>query len=309
METRERFISTAVLVVVALGGAGLAVAADRAQDPSHRPELTWPADQAAARAFAPLVADLKTVDSQATTLAKAARDALGNLQGLDIDAVRVALDSGDAASEAISALVADVSSDKADADAHIERYRLGPTTSEMVGAMDSAVSALSNVPRAWQSLDARALAVVSVIDDLQRHDGLVFRATTAGRQGSWADALSALDDAAGPLAAARQIRDLIAADSDVSTLDDLIARYDAYDAALVALYGFEKETGQQSGAKFDDLQRAVQRAQTALPADTRALSAIVGGAAGRVITESLVAIEQARGAIMTALASATAEPQ
>ena len=83
MGTRSRFVATTLLVLIALGGAGLTVAADRQQTPDQRPEVMWAADQAAQPWIATLSTDLTAIDTAATALSKAGRDTLGNVQGLD----------------------------------------------------------------------------------------------------------------------------------------------------------------------------------------------------------------------------------
>ena len=88
----------------------------------------------------------------------------------------------------------------------------------------------------------------------------------------------------------------------MATLDDLLGRYESYDAALVALYGHVRETGSQEGAAFDELRDDVERAQAALPRNDDVLAVIVGEAAAPAIADHLVAIERARESVQEALA-------
>ena len=136
-----------------------------------------------------------------------------------------------------------------------------------------------------------------------RHDGLVFRATTAGRHAEWQSALDFLAQAKTPLDDAKQIRDILAATADVETLDDLLGRYRAYDAALNALYTHIRDTGNQQGSDFDALEREVELRQAALPADTSAMTVIVADAAGPAVTDALVDIEAAHGDVLDAIAA------
>src|SRR3954447_21716309 len=101
MRTRTRLVAPTLLVLIALGGAGLAVAADRVQDPGSRPEVTWAADHAAEPYIVELATDLNAVTGDASSLAKAGRDTLGNLQSLDVDAVGAAIEVGDSTSSRI----------------------------------------------------------------------------------------------------------------------------------------------------------------------------------------------------------------
>ena len=65
MAARSRYIATILLVLVALGGAGLAVAADRQQNATDRPEVTWAADNAAKPWLAQATTDLTTLSTDA----------------------------------------------------------------------------------------------------------------------------------------------------------------------------------------------------------------------------------------------------
>ena len=135
----------------------------------------------------------------------------------------------------------------------------------------------------------------------------MFRATTDGRQSGWADALTALADARGALDAARTLRADLGSGATVDTLDQLLARYDAYDAALTSLYEYLGSGGAQSGATFDNLNKQVESTQAALPSDNSVFSVIVGEAAGTELTDGLVALEQARGDVNAALDATTSD--
>src|SRR3954451_22173764 len=125
MGTRKRLVATTLLVLIALGSAGLTVAADRVQDLGGRPQVTWAADHAAQPLIATLVAALSAMTPDVTALAKAGRDTLGNLQALDVEAVRVAIADGDAVAADVEGLSVAVNAAVA-ATSSIERGRLGP---------------------------------------------------------------------------------------------------------------------------------------------------------------------------------------
>ena len=305
MGTKPRFVATTLLVLIALGGAGLTVAADRQPTPDQRPAVMWAADQAAQPWIATLSTDLTAISTGATALSKAGRDTLGNLQGLAVDKTRSAMVDGDGALATISAAITSLQTDQAQANAHIERWRLGPETSAQMDAFDAAVDAVADLGPQWTRIKTRATLVSQLLDDLAQHDSQVFRATTAGRQTQWSDALNDLDVAASSMNEARGIRDELASDSTVDTLDDLLSRDGAYDTALRALYEYTGSGGAQSGAQFDALQGAVQTAQSALPSDNRALSVIVGEAAGTELSDALGALEHDRGTINAALDATT----
>jgi hypothetical protein len=305
MTVSSRFVTTSLLVLIALGGAGLAVAADREQTSFERPELTWAADHAAQPYIATLAGDVAGIGSSATDLAKAGRDTLGNLQSLKLDAVRTALAAGDDAASKIGAALPDLSTDHDAANAAIQRWRIGPETGAQLDAIDAAVTSAPQLQDAWTAVEARATAVMTLVGALQAHDSSVFQAATAGRQQQWAAALTALGSARDSLTVAHAQRDLLAASATVDTLDQVLARYGAYDDALTNLYEYMGSGGAQSGTRFDTLNKAVMDAQSALPADTGVYSIIVGDAAGTAITDALVQLEQARGAVNVALDATT----
>ena len=102
----------------------------------------------------------------------------------------------------MAAALDQLSSTQAEANAGIERWRLGPDMTTALDAIDTAATSAAQVPTLWARIEAGGKLIGGLVDDLLRHDGLVFRATTAGRQGQWLDALNALDDAGAALAAA-----------------------------------------------------------------------------------------------------------
>jgi hypothetical protein len=179
--------------------------------------------------------------------------------------------------------------------------RLGPETAAALQLLNVASQAVDELTDTWADISADAERVVSLLDALEEHDATVFRATTAGRQSRWVDALRLLDDAALPITEATEIRNELAEGADVATLDDLLARYQTYDAALRELYQFMNDGGGQSGPRFRELQDAVAAAQAALPVDTSALSVIVAEAGSAPLTRRLVDIETTRGNIGEAI--------
>jgi hypothetical protein len=300
MVMRKQLLATVLLVLVALGGAGLTVASDRIQDPGSRPEVTWAADHGAQPYIDALASDLGALTTDVAALSKAGRDTLGDLQSLDVEAVRTAMDDGDAITNRIAGALARVSADQARAHSNVERWRLGPDSAAQLDAVDKAASSTVGLVGVWDALRARAAVVAGVVDDLQRHDSLVFRATTSGRQSAWADAITTMAGAGAALDEARAARDALGA-SSTDTLSQLIDRYAAYDSALSGLYSYFGSGGSKSGAQFETVNKQVEDAQAALPSGNEVFSLIVGEAAGSQLADALVQIEQARGDINAAL--------
>lgn len=301
-EVRTRLWLTALLVLVALGGAGLASAADRPQKEAQRPELTWRADRNAQPWISALADELQTVDGFVVDLSRHGRDVLGRATALDVDHMNEAVAAGDQVSNELDDAVGHMLAVREDALATIEEWRLGPPARTLFEQLAGAATGAQEVSASWQGLAADAQRVAGLVDALLRHDGLVFRATTAGRQANWDDALSFLQQALVPMVEATEIRNVLASNATVDTLDDLLERYRAFDGALTDLYTYIRDTGRREGRDFDALQTEVDRAQAALPVDTSAMSVIVAEAAGPSITEALVAIERSHGDILEALA-------
>jgi hypothetical protein len=293
---------TMVLVVAALGGAGLAVAADRPGNPLQRPELTYVADQAAQPWIDHMATDLESVQAGAADLSTTGRTILDRLQSLDRAGAVAALASGDMTAQRVAAMVVGLRETEQRASGAIEIWRLGTTTADLYQRVGVAIDAADQLSSDWALLATTGQQVVAMLEALDDHDHAVFQATTAGRDRRWADAIALLNGAAADaMSIAAAARDLLAAAGTVETLDDLLARQRAYDAALVALYQYLADGGAQSGRRFGDLRTAVERTQAALPSDTSALVVIVGEASGLPIADQLLAMDKAHGVITDTL--------
>jgi hypothetical protein len=300
-----------VLLLIALGGAGLAVAADRAQNPVQRPELTWRADQAAAPWIDDLTAATRPVDEHVTALSEHALNVLANLTTLDVKQVEAEIAAGDEEAARVQESATQLAAVRDQAVAAVPEWRLGQITRGVFDQFSIAATAAQQVPGYWSPLTSQARLVTMLITTLSEHDDLVFQATAAGRESRWGDALSLLDQADEKLTEASSVRDELAAQGETGTLDDLLTRYVAYDRALSNLYGYIADTGTTSGPEFEALQKQVDDAQHALPQSNSALTVIVAEVASKPIAEALVNIERAHGDILDALAAVeepTTEP-
>jgi hypothetical protein len=137
---------------------------------------------------------------------------------------------------------------------------------------------------------------------MAEHDAVVVAATGSGRAGDWAAALAALDDAASPLITARTVREVASSQgADVSTLDDLLARVEEYDAALAELYASLRESGGDPTTASRTAEARVAAAQQSLPRDQTAMVVVISDLAGPTITPTLLRIETTRGLLEVAL--------
>ena len=287
-------------MLIALGGAGLAVAVDRPQNSAQRPELSWRGDQEAAPWIEQLSATLEPVDEDISTLSEHAQGVLGSITSLELEKVETALGDGDAAATRVEEAGAALTAQRDEALANLQEWRLGDNSRAAIDALGRAADEVQGAPASWQSVANQARLVVGLIRDLRQHDDLVFQATTAGRESRWGEAVRLLGEADAALASAQTARDDIAANGEVTTLDDLLARYAEYDAALTELYTYVRDTGTLQGPDFDAREQRVEQAQQALPKENSVMTVIAAEAAAEAITNGLVAIEEVRGAILDA---------
>lgn len=289
-----------MLVLFAVSGAGLAVAADR-QHGVTRPELFWEAEVRYGRMIDSAWAQVNAANEAAARVSASGRDALGSLQSLDAPAADAFLDDGDAVLPSLADLESNVAASGGGSFASMEHWRLSPERQAQVRAIDAAVVAARRVPGEWPPLASTGRTMSQALQALQRHDGLVLRVTTAGRQSEWEVALELLGQASAELDAARTARDALGEQGGVETLTDVIDRNSRYDAALASLYTYGRDGGPREGAELTRLQTAADQAQRALPGTDDALAAIVGESGAPELTAALLRLEHARGEINAAL--------
>ncbi len=153
---RLRLWWTALLVLIALGGAGLAVAADRPHNPLQRPELTWRADRAALPWIQELADELAAVDRAIVDLSGHGRQALSHLQPLDREQVRAALTAGDEISSGLVVAIEPVSTLRARTLAALDLSRLGPSTRGALEQLSNATVSAQQVPALWSAVTTAA---------------------------------------------------------------------------------------------------------------------------------------------------------
>src|SRR6476620_7787218 len=90
---RNRLAWTVVLVLIALGGAGLVSAADRPATDGGRPELTAQADALARPWFVPLAEQAREVATDVDTVNGSGRTILGLAPGVNDDQADAALEA------------------------------------------------------------------------------------------------------------------------------------------------------------------------------------------------------------------------
>ena len=292
-----------LLAVIALGSAGIVATWAHPPGTAARAELTWQGDGAVTPKLDRAGADLGKIAADVDRLATLARGALAALNAQDQAPFSDALSQGttvaasiQSASTTLRAALVDLPGDDP---ASVIEY--GADVLARRGAMLDALASTTGLGRSWATLTAGSLLASQLLDLLDRHDPLVADAAAKGRAAAYADALTVLAGAIALLDQATTIRDQLANTSDVSTLDDWIARNRRYDQALVVLYSALRD----SGGKVNDAVRAAYAEEGAaradLPPDARGLAVIVGDIGRGGLNQAVIAIEQARGRLSLAL--------
>ncbi len=175
---RQRLVWTAVLVLIALGGAGLAAAADRAPTDVARPELTWRAEQAIRPWIESLAGPLVALDEEASRLSAAGRGVLVGLATQDPAALEAALAEGAESRDRLSGLVADLADRRTRQREAIPDGSLGDGSRLILARIDTALAAGAELPEMWTGLvdaagDADAPSVADRLGDIEQARGSI----------------------------------------------------------------------------------------------------------------------------------------
>lgn len=292
-----------MLVLVALGGAGLTTAADRPATDASRPELSARTDKLATPWLDAMKSQAHAVEGLVDALSQHGRNVLTLLERLEPQKIDDELAAGDESSTELELAAGSLGDQRVLRPDGIDETRLSEANRQILAAVDVAIGAGSSMSATWRGIATDTREVTALLAALIGHDGLVFRATTDGRQGDWGAALRLLRQADDSLADARAARDRLAQANMVETLDDLLARYAAYDVTLTDLYGAMRDGARPDSQQVIDLIGNVDRAQQALPSDTGALKVAITEASGSSVAEGVVSLEEARGLVTEAMAA------
>ena len=297
-------------VVIALGAAGLVAALDHLPGGTGRPELTWTADRAVAADLDAVAAELAALAEAVGTLSDEGRGALAALVANDAPGLTAALDAGAAQLDVLDAAVAGLDDRVASIPlAGADRtMRYSAATLARYDAAVAALAAVDPLRPAWERLTAGVVPATELVDHLLAHDRIAAAAILAGGAGTYPLAIRRIDRAAAELAAARAIRDRLAATVDVTTLDQWIDRNADYGDALRDLWDALRRS---RGRVTDEVREAAAReaaARVLLPPDARALVVILGDVARGGLNQAVIIIEEARGRLLEAAARAGPSP-
>jgi hypothetical protein len=314
MAAPRRFLAAiawlAAVIAIALGAAGI-VTGMGAQPNGARSALTMRGDAIVTPVLDAAEADLRRLADDVAELSVEARGALAALNGSDLETVEAAIVAGDGLVATIRERTRDVRA-TLDAAPLIGTPEAGYAVSDAVrerhARLEAAVALTSELEAAWVRLTTGSLAASRLSARLAEHDLAVVTAAEQGRNAEYDKAAVTLDDADAAIAAARLLRDRLAATVDVTTLDEWLDRNADYDAALRGLYHALRDV---RGRVTDDVREAIaaeRAAKDRLPPDGRGMILIMAEIGRGGMNAGVIAIEEARGALAAALVDAAATP-
>jgi hypothetical protein len=292
-----------IAALIAIGAAGVVAATDHPAGTNARPELTWSGDRAATPSLDAATVELAQLSGAVDDLAATARRSLTDIVGGDVQALSDTIDAG-------TAQVTEVKTRTQQLTSALERVpgvgddaslRLSPGVIDRYQALAATQGLTDSLETDWLAFTGRAVGAARLTGLLARHDQQTAAAAKVGAAGHYQRALTLLDAPDATLAQAFQLRDDLAASTDVSTLTDWLNRNAAYDAALRNLYQslVDARGRVTSAVRGAFAEETAARGQ--LPADTRALVVIMGDLARGGLNQAVISIEQARGALADAL--------
>jgi hypothetical protein len=294
----------ALMVAIALGAAGIVNAMDHEPGTPARAELTSRGDREVEPMLDAATADLSALADQVAALGVQARGALAALNGAQTTTVDDAIASG-------NKLVADL---RVRASALRRQLAAVPYVNTPVVAISlsgdlasrhsglvAALDATDGLDDAWERLTLGSVSATRMSVLLARHDDLVLRAAERGRAAAYAEAEGLLDQADATITEARGLRNQLANTVDVTVLDQWLDRNADYDVALRNLY---KAISTVKGKVTDAVRTAIaaeQAAKDRLPPDTRGLVVIMAEIGRGGMNGAVIAIEEARGKLISAI--------
>jgi hypothetical protein len=298
-----------VVVLVALGIAGLVAWLDHSPSGSDRPELTWGGDAAVGVELDAATAELSGIANEVERLGLLGRGALAALTARDFDLLDRTIASGTVLANSIrdegTALRAKlVALPMSEPDT---RLHVSPATLDRHAALVAALDSTNGLAGSWARLVQGSLVAGRLTALLEGHDKMILEGIEAGVRGEWTAALARIDTATAFLAEAEGLRDELQNTVDVTTLDEWLRRNRDYDVALRALYVVSARSPTRVTPEIRAALAAEKAARNALPRDTANLGIILAEIARGGLNQAVIGIEEARARLAEALALA-AEP-
>jgi hypothetical protein len=299
-----------VVVLVALGIAGLIGGLDHRPGGLGRPELTWARDEAARGQLDAAAADLSAISSEVEALGLLGRGSLAALTARDFDTLDKAIADG-------TVVVTAIGQDGAALRARLlalamsepdVRVHVSAATIDRHGRLVAAVDATNGLAGSWARLAQGALSAGRLTDLLDGHDRLIVSAIETGVKGNWTEAIERIDSATALLTQADALSVRLQNTTDVGTLNEWLHRNRDYDVALRALYVVSARTPTKVTPEIREALAAEKAAREALPRDTANLRIILAEIARGGLNQVVIGIEEARARLAAALPTVAEAP-
>jgi len=299
----------AIVVVIALGAAGIVTGMDRAPSESGPAAASFDGDPEVTARLDTVSADLADLDDQVDALGTHARNALAALNGADPDTAETEIAAGDTLVGDIVQRTAAIRSKlaavpfvgTADAGLHLSDGVL-----DRHAALEAALAATDGLDAAWARLSISAIAASKMSQLLAAHDQLMGQAADKGRIAKYADADKLIAQAGAQLTTAKSVRDDLAKTVDVTVLDEWIRRNANYDTALRNLYKAIAKVGRTVTPAVRNAVKAEKTARAELPPDNKALVVIMADIGRGGMNQAVIGIEEARATLSDAIDQAGA---
>jgi len=294
----------AIVVVIALGAAGIVTGMDRAPSESGLGAASFDGDPEVTARLDTVSADLSDLDDQVDALGTHARNALAALNGADPDTAETEIAAGDTLVGDIVRRTAAIRSKLAavpfvgtsDAGLHLSSGVL-----DRHAALEAALAATDGLDAAWARLSISAIAASKTSQLLAAHDQLMGQAADKGRIAKYADADKLIAQAGAQLTTAKSVRDDLAKTVDVTVLDEWIRRNENYDTALRNLYKAIAKVGRTVTPAVRNAVKAEKAARSQLPPDNKALVVIMADIGRGGMNQAVIGIEEARATLSDAI--------
>jgi len=288
---------------IAFGSAGIIGTMAHPPGSPSRAELTYANDQALIARLAAVEADLGAVGDRVDALAADAKSALASVGSADGTALKTALDHGTSIARAISIEVDGIRDSLAGLPGEGPLAELQYSNDTLVrrAALLAALDAASGLASEWSRVAVKSNEAAQLTSLIVDHDTTVAAAAAQGVGAKYAAAIVTLNGATAMLDQLDALRDTFVKSSDVTVLDEWLARHRRYDSALLGLYTALRASGGKRNPQVDNWYREQSLALDQLPGDNRAIIAIIAQVAQGGLNQAVIAIDDTRGHIDRAL--------
>ncbi len=296
-----------LVVIIALGAAGIVSGADRQPGTPARAELTWSHDRDASQKLAVASTHLVELADVVAALGVQARGALASSNGTETATTEAAIAEGDRLVDEILVRTSALRRELADVPyvgTPNERLMIADGIASWHAALVAALDVTDGLRAAWVRVTTGSVAAIQLSALLARHDQQVGEAAGLGRAARFEEAMATLDGAEATINDARALAIQLANTVDVTILDEWLDRNAAYDAALRGLYSEYSKVGSQVTDELRDAIAAEAAARGNLPPDTRGLVVIMAEIGRGGMNGAVIAIEEVRGTLTSAIEAA-----